>query len=139
MGTKQQAETTDEGARSFCRMLEQLDDGQGSIHMSVELRDLMGQLRQHAVRTDRDAKGMLTLKLAFNVEPNGIVNVAYETATKTPKKKTGKTTLWLTRGDNLAAQNPRQQNLPLAEVKDRQHYTELSDNDNAGRGAIKDV
>ena len=125
MGTSKQSE--EEGARSFCRTLEQIDDGQGVIDMSVELQVLLTNLLKHARNTNQDAKGSYTLKLQFNVEPNSIVNVGYEVGVKTPKRKTGKTTVWVTNGGNLVAENPRQQKLPLREVQTR-HYADV-DND----------
>jgi hypothetical protein len=132
------ASKQDEGARSFARTLEQVDDGHGVVDMSIELQKLMQNLLEHAQRTQSDAKGVYSLKLGFSVAPNGITNIGYEVSVKTPKRKTGKTTMWLTAGGNLSVSNPRQQNLPLREVEASQHFQEV-DNDNTGRGAVKDI
>jgi hypothetical protein len=118
----------EEGARSFARMIEQIDDGHGVIEMSQELVELMKNLHKHAQHTQSDAKGVLTLKLGFSVAANGVTSIAYEMSTKTPKRRTGKTTLWVTSGGNLSVSNPRQQTLPLREVERPRNYNEV-DND----------
>lgn len=131
------AKQDEEGARSFTRALEQVDDGHGVIDMSIELQKLMQNLLEHAQRTQSDAKGVYSLKLGFSVAPNGITNIGYEISVKTPKRKTGKTTMWLTAGGNLSVNNPRQMEMKLREVEATRHYQEV-DNDVAPR-PVKEI
>jgi hypothetical protein len=93
--------------------------------MSMELQTLLKNLAEHAAFTRSDAKGSLTLKLSFSVESNGITNIGYDIGVKTPKRKTGKTTMWLTRGGNLSVSNPRQQSLPLRDVAQPRNFVDV--------------
>lgn len=115
MSTKREAEN--EGARSFTRALEMVADGRLATEASQALNEHLSKLA--AIADDRcdTAKGELTLKLKLAVEPTGAVSIVYELKTKEPTPIRPKGHLWLTPGNNLTPHNPRQQALPLHEVK----------------------
>lgn len=127
-----------EGARSFTRFLDRVDDGYGSIDMSIELQKLLKNMLDHAQSTRADAKGKYTLALNFTVAPNGVVNAGYEVSVRTPKRKTGKSTMWVTNGGNLSDDNPRQQKLPLREIE-RPRVRDIENTNNGDRRNIRDV
>ena len=105
-----------EGARSFARFLEKLADGDAHVELSEALHTLGAQLREEAIRVDNRVKGEITLKLAIEVEPNGVVAIRYDVKTKTPEAKRPSSVGWISTGGNLLFENPRQQKLPLREV-----------------------
>ena len=108
--------TGEEGARSFARFVEMVSDGACQLEASAELHKLCCALREDASARSNASKGELTVRFALTVEPSGVVGVAYEIKRKEPTPSRPKGVLWLTKGGNLSAQNPRQQTLPLREV-----------------------
>jgi hypothetical protein len=105
----------DEGARGFGVLLQQLDDGAVHADLSETLRKVAGELSDIANQVGK-AKGTVTLKLSLAAEDNGMVFIDAEIASKTPKMKHARAAFWLTKGNNLTPENPRQQKLPLREV-----------------------
>lgn len=105
-----------EGARGFGALLHQVDDGCAHAELSEELQRLGGTLNAQAIQYGAKSKGTLTLTLTLTAEANGTVNVDYDVKVKTPKPKRPRSVFWLTRGNNLTPENPKQQRLPLREV-----------------------
>lgn len=109
-------EDVDEGARSFARFLEAVDQGEANQQASDQLLKLMRIMRQLARATQTPQVGRLTLKFGFAVEPNDTVQVAYQVEIKEPSRKTARSHFWLTPGSNLSVENPRQMKLALRDV-----------------------
>jgi hypothetical protein len=116
MSTKKRDEN-DEGPRSFTRALEMISEGSLVREASRQLHELLKTLQAEVRDTDLDAKGELTLTLKVTVEVDGIVRIDPVIKTKEPAPRLVKGTLWITKGGNLTPHNPRQQSLPLHEVK----------------------
>lgn len=113
MAKKTEEPQVEEGPRSFGVFLAQVDDGQAMIVLSQEQHDLLVALAAEAERTQTAAKGKLTLTLGFTVEPSGVTGVTYATATKEPTPVRGGSMFWLSKGNNLTVENPRQKKLPF--------------------------
>lgn len=109
------AATPEEGPRGFGPFLSRVDDGRVYDDLGEQLQKLMGELDQYAQSFGK-AKGELSIALKFSVEANGVVGVTAEIKAKSPKVTRPKSIFWLTKGNNLSAENPRQQKLPLREV-----------------------
>lgn len=106
----------DEGTRAFGVLLSQVDDGCFHAEASETLQALTRELAAYAGKYMRDAKGDLTLKLSLKVSPQGTVTLTGDVKKKAPPTPRGATTFWVTKGGNLANENPRQQKLPLRDV-----------------------
>lgn len=110
-------EHEEEGARSFTRALEMIADGDLVVDASAELHELLRDLRREADLRGSDVVGTFTMKLQLRVERHGPVEIRPTITTKRADRKLARGLLFLTPGANLTAQNPRQQNLPLHEVR----------------------
>lgn len=111
-----QSQAKDEGPRSFTRFFENVAEGCANVDAAVELQQLVGKLKEHAVATRDVAKGELTIKLSFKCDDTGVVGVGYDIKTKEPPKRRRASVFWTTAGNNLTVDNPRQQELPLRAV-----------------------
>jgi len=105
-----------EGPRGFSHLLQQVQDGELHAELSENLQQLMKDLRLYSDRFQRDAKGNITLSLNVTVHGNGSVSIMGDVKMKTPKTPRAPSTFFLTPGNNLTLENPRQQRLPLREV-----------------------
>jgi hypothetical protein len=117
--TNRKAETmaeTEEGPRAFSRFIEMIADGDAHMEMSHELHSLMKVMADHSSATTSTAKGELAINFKFAMDPKGLVAVGYEVKVKEPKLKRASGVLFLTKGNNLQSENPRQAKLPLREV-----------------------
>lgn len=110
-------EKVDEAPRGFAVALQQMDEGCFHAEISETLQKTLGELEQFAIKFGVDARGMLTLALALKVSPTGVVAVSGEIKTKVPKAPRASSVFWLSPGNNLSPENPRQQRLPLREVR----------------------
>lgn len=125
-----------EGARSFSRFVEQVDDGGALIAISEAMHKLLVEIKETADTTCQETKGALAVQFQFTAN-GGAIDVTYSIATKSPKRKFARSTFYLTAGANLSVENPRQLGLPLREVPEHRHYQDVeSDNDNR---SAKDV
>jgi hypothetical protein len=107
--------TEQEGPRGFGPFLSRIDDGRVYDDLGEQLQKLCGELDQYAQNFGK-AKGELSVNLKLSVEANGVVSVVVDVKTKAPKVTRPKSIFWLTKGNNLSPENPRQQKLPLREV-----------------------
>lgn len=108
----------DEGPRSFTHFLEAASDGALKDELSDLLHELIGAMEDESSARDVKVKGELTMKLRFEMEPSGIVRLAYDVKTKKPPRAMRPGLFWSTGGGNLSAENPRQPQLPFVrEVK----------------------
>jgi hypothetical protein len=129
-------ETKEEGPRSFSRTFELLGEGEAHSLASIELHELLKKLQGEALARRASVTGEFALTLKLSVDEEGVVTVAHNIKTKMPPRRTSRSILWLTTGANLVPENPRQQKLPLREVKGGR--SEAKDVE-AGRTAARDV
>lgn len=109
----------DEGARSFAHFVLAIDQGALNAELSDELRELAKKLHETTYATGNKAKGEIVLKLSFVADTDraNTVHIAHDVKVKLPKvKRSSGGTFWLTKGNNFATEQPRQQKLPLREV-----------------------
>ncbi len=111
-------EKTDDGARSFARFLQMIDDGVAEAEASDELASLMKTLEAHA-EDNGTAKGQITLVIDFKLDRKGRTDVTHDIKTKKPKKARAGSVFWVTKTGNLSNKHPRQLDLGLKEVKGR--------------------
>jgi hypothetical protein len=102
-----------EGVKPFNSVLAQLEGGMLHEELSDKIHDLNAALSEFAAQRGQ-AKGSLTLRLDMTMK-NGIVVIKGEVVTKTPKLDREETIFWLSPGNNLSVENPKQ--LPLAPRK----------------------
>ena len=115
--TQETMAEVEEGARSFSRFVDLIADGDAGRDISTELHTLLKVMSDQTSRTDTTAKGKLVVTFALAMEPGGMTGVAYDVKITEPKLKRATGVLWLTKGSNLVAENPRQAKLPLREVR----------------------
>jgi hypothetical protein len=101
--------------RSFGALMQSLEDGQLHADLSDKLHELNGKLVRHAESTGK-AKGELVLKLKFNADNGGTVEIDCDLTIKEPKPARSRSVMWLTKESHLSAENPKQTKLPLREV-----------------------
>lgn len=119
----------DDGAKSFAVLLPQIDDGALHAEATEELRKLLVTLSTTARNRMLISRGEMALKMKFAVTPKGEVTVIGEVTTKAPKGKNPTSTFFLTPGSTLSQRNPRQQELPLRDVSNRDRSKDLSEDD----------
>jgi hypothetical protein len=105
-----------EGPRSFVSFLNNIADGEAEGELSYQLHELVKRMREESVARGDTVSGGLTLKLKFKVDNLGHVIVGYKVTKTEPDRKTSGAHFWLTKGNNLTVENPKQQKLPLREV-----------------------
>lgn len=101
-----------EGPRSFARFIEALGEGDVHAELSQELFELGRKLLSQARARMANVKGTLVLKLKFDADPKGVVDIEHSVEVKVPKPRRAAATMWLTKGGNLSPENQRQQVLP---------------------------
>jgi hypothetical protein len=121
-------EKVDDGARSFARFVQMIDDGVAEAEASDDLADLVKVLEAHA-EDNGQAKGQITLVIDMTVNRNGRTDVKHEIKMKKPKKPRAGSVFWVTKTGNLSNKHPRQLKLGLEEVKGRKR-----DDDSAAQG-----
>lgn len=107
--------THSEGPRDFAIVLHKLEDGQLLVDLTTRSHELNTQL-SHVARAVGSAKGELWLKLKYLADEGGTVQIDSEIVVKPPRVKRARTVMWMTKGDNLASENPKQQGLFPREV-----------------------
>ncbi len=106
----------DDGPRGFAVIVQEIEDGALHAEISDALQKLNRALDEHVSAYETTARGELVIKLTLKAEPNGTVAVHGEVKTKTPPKRKRGQVFWLTKGNNLSPENPRQTKLPLRDV-----------------------
>lgn len=107
--------TNQEGARGFATILAQIGDGVLHSELSEKLQALNTVLFAHAEKFS-NAKGEITLTLKLSMDSMGTTDVTSEIKVKEPKRVSPKSVFWLSKGNNLVNENPKQTKLPLREV-----------------------
>lgn len=105
----------EEGARGFAVLLQSVGDGAFHVEVSEMLLELNTKLARHAEDFGK-AKGTIAVTLTVDIDREGVVTVDPDVKIKTPKPARKKGRYWLTQGNNLSPENPKQQKLPLREV-----------------------
>jgi hypothetical protein len=100
----------------FNVVLAQIAGGALRDELSDTMRDALLQLEQRALGTSKVAKGIVTLKLALAVEPNGLVCVDGDVITKLPKPLRQQDHFHLTKTGGLSRKNQHQQELQFREA-----------------------
>lgn len=113
--TTKTTEKDEEGARSFALLLQQLGEGTLNAELSETLHEMNTRLSAHAIDFGK-AKGTLTLAIEIEIDRDGVVTLRPDVKKKMPKpaRKAGR--YWLTPGNNLSPENPKQTKLNLKEV-----------------------
>ncbi len=93
-----------------------IDDGILHSDASRDLHELAGKLHDYVGIHGGIAKGTLIVTINLSALANGTVDVVADVKTKEPKPKRARSVFWLTKGNNLSPENPRQQKLALREV-----------------------
>ena len=106
MANKEKTSIEVEGTKPFADTLRMFEGGELSSDLAEKLRDLNANLSEHAA-TNSKATGRLTLTISLTHE-KGLVTVITDITTKEPKTRRAPTALWLTPGNNLSRQDPRQ-------------------------------
>lgn len=104
-----------EGVRDFGVFLGQVDDGAFLQELSDVQHEMNEALAKHAANNSK-AKGTLTIVLAYEHDAKGVVSVATDIKTKTPKQSRSKSIFWTSDGGNLVNKNPKQSDLPFRVV-----------------------
>lgn len=116
-----------ESPKPLAHVIAMLEDGALNYDGGKKVRDLIATLRDHVADGSRSASGKVTIELDLRLE-SGVMEIRADVKTKEPKKKRDKSTYWLTDGNNLSADNPKQ--LPLGArprvVTDEQPVRKLS-------------
>jgi len=111
-------EKVDEGARSFARFIQLIDDGVAEAEASDELHKVVQTLEAHA-EENGSAKGQITLVINLNLGKKQRMDVTYELKSKTPKKARAVSPFWVSVKGFLTNKHPRQLDLGLKEVPRR--------------------
>ena len=101
--------------QEFAKFLQLIGRGDFLAEIGTELKSVNEKLSTLASQNGK-AKGEITIKLAIKHEANGVVEVHPDLKVKLPSVVRGKSVFWATEGGGLAANDPRQQSLPLREV-----------------------
>jgi hypothetical protein len=103
---------------SIYDVLRTLEDGELAADVERELRSLCAELSDDAAERGGKSKGSITLKLGFELK-DGVITISNALTTAKPKRARRSTVMWLTPDNDLTAKNPRQQELPLVDVNQR--------------------
>lgn len=109
----------DTAPRSFAVFIHDLADGDANRELSELLHELVKKLAADAYNRASVSKGKLGVKFNVSVDPRGQVVIGWDASTTEPKPPRTGGVMWLDKGNNLVAENPRQQKLPLREVGGR--------------------
>ena len=109
-----------EGPRSFAHHILTFSEGDLNAECSEELRRLLFNLHEDAMKRSKPSKGSFRLELTIEVSEAGMVGISPSIKTKAPEPKRRSGHMWVTKGGNLTHENPRQTTLPgLREVGGR--------------------
>lgn len=121
---------SDEHPRSFARAVAVIADGTLEADASDELHKLVTDLQKEASLRHGPVKGALTLQLNLIVDPHGYVEIKPALKSKVADRHMSKGIMWITPGGNLTEKNPRQIELGLREVPQREPvFRDVEDDD----------
>lgn len=105
-----------EPVKKFHALLSELDEGSISAQLDDELNELMRKTLEVAVSRGQagEARGTMTLKLAFSVSASGEVEIDADHSIKAPKFPSALTRRWVDpKTAAILDKNPKQMTLPL--------------------------
>ena len=104
-------------ARTFGQFLAEAEDGQLHADLGRELEAIVATLDERIRGGAGKAKGTLTITLSFTLDNHGVCEVDGTIKTTLPKVERARSIFWVTPENHLSRFNPRQQSLPLHDVK----------------------
>lgn len=108
-----------ESPMPFHMLLARIEGGVLHAELSEQLNDLNGELATLAAQNGK-SKGSITLKLSLTHQRNGMVEVTADVKKDSPKIPRESSVYFVTEGNNLSVENPKQPNLPLRSVGEPQ-------------------
>lgn len=105
-------ETGDRNAKSFATFLASIEAGTINDDLSRKLRDLIGDMSNHAADYGA-AKGKLQITIDFALDEK-VMSVSTDVKVTPPKDKKGKDIFWITPENDLSRQDPRQRRFDFA-------------------------
>lgn len=103
--------------RTFAIFLSDLADGRVHSELTEGLRDLVMTMMESASTNGGKSSGSISLNLGLKYDRGAFIPNA-EVKVKKPKTSYPLSIFWPTADGMLSRQDPRQQNLPLREVKE---------------------
>lgn len=97
--------------RPFSDLVLEFNDGQTHSELTVATHEILSKLQDLVSMSDGKAKGTLNLKVSFELDSKGLVNVVSEVKTTVPKRKIAPSPMWMDRNGSLSDENPKQRNL----------------------------
>jgi len=110
-GTQEIETGEEDGARSFTRMLERVDEGDCERECARMMQKLVRVVQNEARMKDGPVAGGFTLSLGVVVDEKGVTGITYDVKIKEPKKKRSPTIFWANQDANL-------QNTPVMKQED---------------------
>jgi hypothetical protein len=121
---KERVSEEEESHRSFNFMFARMADGDAHREASAEFHGLLAKLKRLSQLRRGKANGKLSITLTASVDGD-MVAIGYDVTTKEPKPPRQGTLCWLTKGGNVAFEDPRQQELKgIREVPKPKHDDE---------------
>lgn len=97
--------------RQFSAVISVLGDGQANADIMAQLLRVLESVKAQAVRTSKESKGLLTLKIPINVDEEGVVRMGYDVTIKEPKPPRRGSVLWMRHDGRLSLRDPKQLDL----------------------------
>jgi hypothetical protein len=94
---------------TFAAWVRSAEDGQLVHELGGEVRQSIVHLRKHAEKTNKRAKGVLTLKIKLEVDPKGIMETEAEIAAKLPKLTRARSVHWTDEDGDILNRRPEKQ------------------------------
>ncbi len=113
--------TTDGTVRSFSTLVAGIDDGALHHELTREVDRIVLALVEAGIEGG-GSTASLSLKLSFKRDGRQI-DVSGTVGAAMPTKPRGKSTFWVTADNQLTRRNPRQQDLPFAEMTPAERRT----------------
>lgn len=103
-------EIPEEPTRSFNVFFARLADGDAHREASAEFHGMIAKLRSLNRMSNGPKAGSLTIVVKVNVDGD-IIDLGYDVTAKTPKPPRKKDRAWISKGDNVVYEDPKQMTL----------------------------
>lgn len=94
---------------TFAALLRSAEEGNLINELGGEVQDAIKQLRRHADKTNRRAKGVLTLKVKLEADGKGVLETEAEFSVKLPKLTRARTIHWADEEGEILNRRPEKQ------------------------------